>query len=1040
MESPARCTPKDFIVTVDGRTREVFTIPTTTAHLDYIQRTGLDLASISATGFTSAPPVARYLWHIRSIGSTGKQLTSEEKNQRPPTTGLLAGIHAYQLPIAFLISGSPAGVTLALGGWKPSHAPERISLQTHSEALKSALASVYPAIRCTQLATATSRSEFSGLALGAPSFRPSESFDRTLPVDRLIRALFGRTWSVLILAQPITEERVRAQRHALLNEQRVALSMEKAEGTPSPLTSHYVELLGLSTKAMTQGLALGMWRTSIYLLADALSYYPLEGTWRSLFSGPESLIEPVQAYECPEVGKLAARWALSDAPAKRGPGDFDHPYEFQSLLTSEQLGTYVHLPLVETSGFGIQSIPDFDAVPSVLTGPSVALGEIVVRGELSKNHYRVELESLAEHTLVAGVTGSGKTTSIFHLLKSAYQQHVPFLVIEPAKKEYRSLLNDAALKERLQIFTLGDEAVSPFRLNPFEKAPKTPIAIHLELLRSVFAASFGMWSPLPQVLEACIHAVYADCGWNLIYDANPRLTVGEPTASSFPTLTDLVAKVEEITPRLGYDSKIAGDIRAALVTRLNSLRVGGKGRMLDTRRTIPFDLVLDGPTVFELEDMGDDDDKAFMMGLLLIRIVEHLRIRGRQETLCNLLVLEEAHRLLANVGPTTSEQGSPRAKAIEAFTNMLAEVRAYGLGVIVSDQIPGKLVPDVIKNTNLKIAHRIVAGDDRTLLAGAMAMSPTQAQDLSVLERGEAAVFSRKDDAPLLVQFDKKAKPSGSWPDNEEVRRSRERLETTRALRPSGPALEDQVEGDPLASAIARIVAQSSLAERGTLQAFVTMVLSVVEDARMLPRLWDDMFVHVKRFRTAATDETLLRQWTAIEGTQLLVRSHARRNQWTYSQQQQTEDALGALLLAHVRRGSIATLVGEFTALWLALHARTFDPFPACEWICSGREPECRYRRAVEEFLVTEVSLRIFENAYAKDKNDGASLPRTHDHCSSMAKGVLQVLPSNRHSGDTAATRAMLCYAQQQLLAHSAEVREKVLRRISDQVTGGRHE
>ena len=49
------------------------------------------------------------------------------------------------------------------------------------------------------------------------------------------------------------------------------------------------------------------------------------------------------------------------------------------------------------------------------------------------------------------------------------------------------------------------------------------MAVHLDLLRSVFAASFGMWTPLPQVLERCLHEIYEDRGWDLTMSRNSRL-------------------------------------------------------------------------------------------------------------------------------------------------------------------------------------------------------------------------------------------------------------------------------------------------------------------------------------------------------------------------------------------------------------------------------------------------------------------------------------------------------------------------------------
>jgi len=43
---------------------------------------------------------------------------------------------------------------------------------------------------------------------------------------------------------------------------------------------------------------------------------------------------------------------------------------------------------------------------------------------------------------------------------------------------------------------------------------------------------------------------------------------------------------------------------------------------------------------------------------------------------------------------------NPKGRAIEVFSNILSEIRAYGEGIIIAEQIPAKLIPDAIKNTS----------------------------------------------------------------------------------------------------------------------------------------------------------------------------------------------------------------------------------------------------------------------------------------------------------------------------------------------------
>jgi hypothetical protein len=85
------------------------------------------------------------------------------------------------------------------------------------------------------------------------------------------------------------------------------------------------------------------------------------------------------------------------------------------------------------------------------------------------------------------------------------------------------------------------------------------------------------------------------------------------------------------------------------------------------------------------------------------------------------------------------------------FAGLLAEIRAYGEGLIIAEQIPARLVPDVIKNTAVKIVHRLPAADDRDAVGATMNATPSQSRYLVTLPPGRAAVFSDGMDFPILA-------------------------------------------------------------------------------------------------------------------------------------------------------------------------------------------------------------------------------------------------------------------------------------------------
>jgi hypothetical protein len=329
---------------------------------------------------------------------------------------------------------------------------------------------------------------------------------------------------------------------------------------------------------------------------------------------------------------------------------------------------------------------------------------------------------------------------------------LPFLVIESAKSEYRNLLLNPRFN-KLSVFTVGDETVAPLRLNPFEVPTGILVQTHIDYLKSLFAAAFVLYPPMPYVLEQAIQEIYEDRGWNVARNTNSR---GTDSSRCNPVLDDLAAKIPAVVDRMGYDQRISMDVKAGLLARVNQLRLaGGKGLLLNTRKSVHQAVLFETPCVLELKQVVSDDEKAFIIGLVLIRLYEyHETRRDRPPGLVHLTLIEEAHRLLRNVSMDQSSEVSanPRGRAVEVFTNILSEIRAFGEGIVVAEQVPAKLAPDVIKNTGFKLIHRVVSPDDRALIGGAVNLDDPQTRRLATLATGEGVVWSERTAKALLVR------------------------------------------------------------------------------------------------------------------------------------------------------------------------------------------------------------------------------------------------------------------------------------------------
>jgi hypothetical protein len=513
---------------------------------------------------------------------------------------------------------------------------------------------------------------------------------------------------------------------------------------------------------LQEGKNLGFWNVGTYLLArNENALRRAQGVARAVLSGDKTYFEPLRGLDFSDSCDV-----LRDAlvqfrnPEINFPNGGFHPLGtvFQKLATpmnTAELSLIVNFPREEVPGIAHFPTADFGLNPPIEEG--FDLGRVIYRGEILQERFRISPKSLTKHTFISGITGAGKTNTCLALLRAAYEgEQVPFLVIEPAKQEYRALLADPKMGKNLQVFTLGDETVSPFRINPFHFAHGYSLLTHIDLLKAVFNASFPMYASMPYILEEAILDVYTNRGWDLASSRNHYIDVSKEDYTAYlPTLQDLYNQIDVVVERKKYAQRLSMDISAALKARIKSLLVGGKGLMLNCPRTYPLELLFEKPTVMELKHVGDDSEKAFLMALVLINLYEYCETsRNYSGGLQHITLFEESHRLLKNIPPSMSAEGAnPRGKAVEMFSDILSEIREYGEGFIIVDQVPAKLTPDALKNTNLKILHRVVAADDRESVGNAMNLTLEQKEHVVRLRVGQAVLHNEYLDNPVLVQI-----------------------------------------------------------------------------------------------------------------------------------------------------------------------------------------------------------------------------------------------------------------------------------------------
>jgi DNA helicase HerA-like ATPase len=434
--------------------------------------------------------------------------------------------------------------------------------------------------------------------------------------------------------------------------------------------------------------------------------------------------------------------------------------------STDLLAALARPPRSEIPGLRLALRSGFDVTQEVQETPGrraavVQLGEILDRNRMPAGPFTLPLDSLNRHVFVCGATGAGKSQTVRSLLEAATGQHIPWLVVEPAKAEYRLMANRIPGATVIRIRPGEADAVAA-GLNPLEPAGESgarfPLQTHADLVKALFIASFRSEEPFPQVVSAALTRAYEQAGWDL--------ALGDPANATarYPTLTDLQRAADQVVNEIGYSQRVTDDVLGFIRVRLASLRQGTTGRFLEGGHHIDFGALMRNNVVFEIEDVGDDADKAFLMGTVLIRLAEHLRLTHRAAepsgrgvpALRHLTVVEEAHRLLRRPEAPGAGTGGPGAAAyaVEMFAGLLAEIRAYGEGLIIAEQIPARLLPDVIKNTAVKITHRLPAADDRDAVGATMNATPEQSRYLVTLPTGQAAAFADGMDFPLLVKIE----------------------------------------------------------------------------------------------------------------------------------------------------------------------------------------------------------------------------------------------------------------------------------------------
>ncbi len=437
----------------------------------------------------------------------------------------------------------------------------------------------------------------------------------------------------------------------------------------------------------------------------------------------------------------------TDSPLHRGdlylPGALfgQHQFEYEDVLLKPSLVSYVsNTHISSLLQFPTSQVRGFDVIDLSKTAGSIHLFDInhnrkdggIVLGKIdgSGADYTVSLADLTEHVLVTGATGTGKTNSVFKLVQGIHSRSIPTLIIEPSKKDYWHL---GSTFRNIRVYSFGHDA-ELLRLNPLMPEEGVIIGNHIDSLLYAFSSAFEMEEPTRLALYGLLVFAYEQFGWSTD-------DIVFPSGKAFPKIRDLLKLLPDYCKdQLPYGDEVRNNICGSLVNRLSFLNSGITGESINAARPITGKELCSGTVLIELDDLSLEAKPFFAM-LLMIKVDQYLRQGDNSSVLKNVVVLEEAHNVFAAV--SNDRRGDPSNRASQYFSNMLSQIRGYGVGIIIADQGPSQINEMAISNTKVKIIQGTVFGKDMDSVAFALNLTDIQKRTFPLLQTGEAVIAVR---------------------------------------------------------------------------------------------------------------------------------------------------------------------------------------------------------------------------------------------------------------------------------------------------------
>lgn len=531
--------------------------------------------------------------------------------------------------------------------------------------------------------------------------------------------------------------------------------------TENKAVTDMLQLLDESIKRTNEFDSYGMWNVAGYFISNDMSTAEIAASnYRSLMNGENSGREVSAINSWRKCGNINGNFDDLTTYLSR----FIHPLFYywgnngiitaSTAISGKELGLHLGLPratipglaVIEHAEFGkeVTTYSLFDKIKSNRPEDRMTLGKVFDLGKITNKIVELDNKSLNMHTFITGSTGSGKSNTVYQMLNELHQDKIPFLVIEPAKGEYKDVFGNW---NDVNVYSTNPNVAELININPFMFPKSIHVLEHVDGLVEIFSVCWPMYDAMPAFFKDAILKSYEYVGWDL------GSSTFEGEQEEYPDFEVLVEQLELLIDSSDYASDIKSNYRGALITRVKSLTVG-LNKFIFTKEQTPYSKLFDDNCILDISRVKSSETKALIMGLAVYILNEY---RVDTKTLNNnglkhVTVLEEAHNLLKN---TSSMDSALIGKSVEMLTNTIAEIRTYGEGFIIVDQSPSSVDIAAIKNTNTKIVLRTPEANDREAIGRSIGLTADQVNEIAKLPSGVAVVYQNDWVSPVLTMVNK---------------------------------------------------------------------------------------------------------------------------------------------------------------------------------------------------------------------------------------------------------------------------------------------